>query len=261
MLISHPSNHKRRDVVRSTWGKTRFNHVNDNFRVFFVVGKVKNKQVTSNLVSESEKYKDIVFGDFYESFYNNSWKLEMMFEYGFKHCTFDYLLKVDDDNFVNMPNIFKLIAKLGTGKKIYMGRIRYNSEAMRFSKYRFTYEEYHTPKLPPLIAGGAVLMSYDLVRNVIPYFFLGVSRPPMKLEDVYTGFLVLKASAKATHSSLFRHSNGEECAFDDEAMSLHFWQSKTKDEIECMKSNYKTLLDKKPTDPFVRTHYLASTKL
>ena len=89
---------KRRNAVRRTWGKNIFDHVNDDFRVFFVVGKVPDARVTLDLRNESNTFNDVIMGDFQESFYNNSWKLEMMFEYAYKHCTFDYLLKVDDDN-------------------------------------------------------------------------------------------------------------------------------------------------------------------
>ena len=260
MLLTHPANLKRRNVVRETWGKNLTNHVNDDFRVFFVVGKVHDEKLTSKLHNESARYRDIVMGDFYESFYNNSWKLDMMFEWSYKHCQFEYLLKVDDDNFVHMSNIFKLITTLqnngNNGRKVYLGRIRDWSNAMRYSKYSFTYEEYRNQKLRPFVAGGAVLMSSDFVSDVMPYLFLGTTKPPMKLEDVYTGFLAYNANIHVTHNKWFKHSNRDQCTYDESAYSLHFYQRKNPDEVTCMKRNFKEMLKVSADDEFTRLHYL-----
>ena len=123
-------------------------------------------------------------------------------------------------------------------------------------RYGFSYEEYHTRKIANFVAGGAVLMSYDVVRDVIPHFFLGVSKPPMKLEDAYMGFLVMNAGISPTYSHLFQHSGNGECKFNDEAISLHFWRRSTTNEVECMKRNFVELLRRNATNEFTRLHYL-----
>ena len=261
MMLSHPANFKRRNAIRSTWGKTRRSHVNNDFRVFFVVGKVRNEEQTSNILRESETYEDIVFGDFEESFYNNSWKIEMMMEYSYKHCQFDYLLKVDDDNFVHMSNVFKLLHRIRNRKKIYLGREIRNPRAMRSSKYGFTYDEYRNRNLAPFVAGGAVVMSRDAVRDVIPYLFLGESKPPMKLEDVYTGFLAMNAGIPVTHSNMFKHSNAGRCKYDRRAISLHFWRRKEQDEVACMQANFKEMLRVDGNDEFIKQHYTSNDSL
>ena len=124
----------------------------------------------SKLKEESDLYQDIVMGDHYESFFNNSWKLEMMFEWSYRYCNFQYLLKVDDDNFINMKNLFNLLESYKSNPtKVYLGRA-VSRGAHRWRRYGVSYEEYATELYPPFVTGGAVLMSYDVVRDIIPYF-------------------------------------------------------------------------------------------
>jgi hypothetical protein len=221
--------------------------------VFFTMSKVKDKALTAKLELESATYQDIVLGDFYESFYNNSWKLEMMFEWSFKHCQFQYLFKVDDDSFINMQNLFKLLETLGENpKKIYLGR-REIGTTIRGGKYRLSYEEYRLTVLPAFIAGGAVLLSYDVVRDIIPYFFSGNgSQPVMKLEDVYTAYLTLNANIPSTNNKAFRHSANAECVYSNAAIALHFW---TNDVLGCMKKNFKKMIESQKNDGFTHLHY------
>ena len=100
-------------------------------------------------------------------------------------------------------------------------------------------------------------MSYDAVHDVIPYFFLGKTKPPMKLEDVYTGFLALNAGVPSfAADSMFRHSNNGECEYNGRAVSAHFWQRSRTDEVACMKKNFDEMLKNNVDDAFTRLHYV-----
>ena len=229
--------------------------MNNDFRVFFVVGHVPdNPEVTRRMREESRAYSDLVTGDFTESFYNNSWKLEMMFEYAHKHCHADFLLKVDDDNFVNMPNLFRIIGRLGT-KKLYLGRRLYASWTSRDGKYRMTYDEYTVPILPSFIGGGAVLISRELVKDMIPYLFLGERKPPLKLEDLYTAYLALNAGTTATDNPLFNINTNGRCGYDDRPVSLHFQGAERDNIVECMGKMFDRMKSQRRNDAFVKTHY------
>ena len=61
-----------------------------------------DNEVMSQLEKESEMYQDIIMGDFYERFYMISLKTEMMFEWSWKYCDLEFLLKTDDDNYINL---------------------------------------------------------------------------------------------------------------------------------------------------------------
>ena len=47
----------------------------------------------------------------------------MMIEWAYKYCDFQYLLKTDDDVFVNLPNLYKLLDSKDTQHtRLYLGR-------------------------------------------------------------------------------------------------------------------------------------------
>ena len=80
-LLSHAAGFKRRQAVRETWANSTALRRKDEYRAFFFVAKVTDGEVMRNVCEEAERFGDIIVGEFYESMYNNSWKLEMMFEW------------------------------------------------------------------------------------------------------------------------------------------------------------------------------------
>lgn len=252
MVTSNVSSFERRAVVRGTWGKSTFSHQNDDFRTFFAVAKSYDVDTMTRLKKESETYHDIVIGDFYETFYNCSYKFEIMLEWPYKYCKFDYLLKTDDDVFINISNLFKLLKKYGVGRKgIYTGRAQYSANVLRQGKYAVSYEEYSEAKYPPFIAGGAVIFSHDVVRAVIPYFF----KTPFKLEDVYVSFLVANANVAPTHQPTVRLIE-RFCYYDDAAIALHFKDKLWKNATLCMVELFYKMLSENVQDEFIYYHYI-----
>ena len=79
IVTSHAANSYRRETIRMTWGKKLSTHVNNDFRTFFALGKLNDSIITSKLQEESEIYKDIIFGDFEEIFYNLPFKSRSRF--------------------------------------------------------------------------------------------------------------------------------------------------------------------------------------
>jgi len=205
----------------------------------------------SKLYEESAQYKDIILANHMDNFHNNSWKLEMMYEWGYKYCDYEFILKVDDDNYINMKNLFNLIKTLPkTG--IYLGRLFKGAEVYRGGKYAVTYEQYPMEVYPHFVTGGAVLMSYDVARDIIPYF----EKHPFKLEDVYVGMLVANVrNITGRHSSLFQHSWGS-CVYNNDAISLHFANRKKKNELVCLKECQREMEKKNRNDPLVQLHYI-----
>ena len=120
------------------------------------------------------------------------------------------------------------------------------------TRYDFTYDEYTSTMIPPFVAGGAVLLSRDVVGGMIPHFV----EPTIKLEDVYVAYLVLNLRVDAQNSQLFKHSKGE-CKYNDAAISLHFWGRNMMNEVDCMEHNFKSMLNKN-SRAFVNFHYKRS---
>ena len=61
--------------------------------------------------TESNLHKDMLIMNRTEDYWDLSRKFMFGFLWSLENCKFDYLLKTDDDVFVNIPNLFKLIHK------------------------------------------------------------------------------------------------------------------------------------------------------
>ena len=179
----------------------------------------------------------------------------MMLEWSFKYCDFTYLFKTDDNTFINIPNLFKVINSNYTNtRNVYMGRlVEYAIPTRNHSTFGVTTEEYSGKYYPPFIYGGGVLFSYDVVRNLIPFFFPN----PFKLEDVYTSLLAVNANITAKHSPLFKESKGECSVADTTAVSLTIVDYELDWRVveHCVQEMYFSMLNSNAHDNFVYSIY------
>ena len=236
LVTTMVSSFSRRQIIRKTWGKTLHSHVNDDFKTFFAVGYSLDKDIMKKIKEESHLYKDIIFGDFTDIFYNLPYKVEAEFEWAYKHCSFDYYLKVDDDVFVNIPNVLLLIAKTNTpNKTLYLGNKHFRAGVIRSGKYKVTKEEYSKSIYPPFLSGGGILLSNNAVKRLIPYF----KRYPFKLDDVYIGMLAMNAGIASTHNTNFKLYWIGNCEYDKSAFVFHI---SVEDREICMKQLFYSMI-------------------
>ena len=249
LVTSAVSNFKRRETVRKTWGKTLQTQANNDFKTFFAVGKTKDKDVMKKVNEESDVYKDIIFGDFDEIFYNLPYKVETGFEWAYKHCSFDYYLKADDDVFVNLSNLFELLDSKDTPKKkLYLGKKHFGALALRSGKYKVTFEEYSKRYYPEFCSGGGFIFSSDVVKNVIPYF----RKKAFKLDDVYISMLAMNAGIKSRNNENFKFFETT-CVYVNSYITHH--SSGITSERSCMKRLFYSMLNIASNSSFIKTHY------
>lgn len=105
LILSSPGNNQLRDTIRQTWlSVSKKNH---NFQSFFVVGDrgLNTKQVY-DLAQEKSRHSDlIVLSRLQDSYAELTKKLVKTFEYVNTNFKFDYILKCDDDTFVDIERI------------------------------------------------------------------------------------------------------------------------------------------------------------
>ena len=83
-------------------------------------------------------------------------KRQMGLELASKYCDFEFLLKADDDIFVNPYKQMDYLAKPGTPKiKLYTGRCPQGGLPHRKGKYALSWEEYNKNRFPPFCDGPA----------------------------------------------------------------------------------------------------------
>ncbi|GBP04841.1 Beta-1,3-galactosyltransferase 5 [Eumeta japonica] len=188
IISSDPGNLDRRKAIRQTWGGSC-----DTTKVVFLFGETENTTVARTVQMESATFRDIVQGNFIDSYRNMTYKHMMGLKWATHHCpTARYVLKTDDDLFVNMGalRIFlmdKLLPRQ-TKNRIFcevlsnVGVIRNVS-----SKWMVTMKEYPEDRYPKYCSGFSVLYTRDVVPQLLK---ASQNIPLFWVDDVYiTGML------------------------------------------------------------------------
>lgn len=201
LISSNISNIDRRNNIRNTWGKSQnYKIFQDMFRlnydVFFLVGSITDQSRMSSLQNESKTYRDIVQYSGMEDFYDLSRKVMTGLEWSVTHCTYKFLLKGDDDIYINIISLMKFLIHPDMPQNhLYTGNVVTGSVPFRDrsdttnGKYAVSMEEYPDDDYPPYCSGGGFILSKDVVNRIIPRFNW---RNPLKIDDVYIGILVSK---------------------------------------------------------------------
>ena len=98
LVHSHPAHRELRSTLRRTWARP----VSQNSRTVFVIGNVQEEELSDRLHKERLEHNDILRGDFLDSYRNLTYKHLLGYSWLTEHCqTADYVLKTDDDQFVD----------------------------------------------------------------------------------------------------------------------------------------------------------------
>ncbi|XP_062620645.1 beta-1,3-galactosyltransferase 1-like [Saccostrea cucullata] len=204
LLILVPSsawNFEHRDAIRTTWG--HINSTDAKTRLVFLTGKVHNITIQRKLEKERKLQKDLVQENFQESYDNLTNKSVALIKWANLNCpAVKYVLKADDDMFINIQNLVKLLRRMEPKNSILGVK---NSHSVPFrdpgSKWYVSKKQYPKDKYPPYISGTAYVITGDIITtlyNATKYL------PSLFIEDVYiTGICREAIGAKAVHISGF----------------------------------------------------------
>ncbi|XP_064616914.1 beta-1,3-galactosyltransferase 5-like [Liolophura sinensis] len=111
VIIVHtaPKHFERRARLRKTWANnTYFKGINS--RVVFLLGSVPDWRLQRKIYLESNQFGDIVQGTFRDHYRNLTLKAVMGLRWVTENCPqADYVIKTDDDVFVNIPQVMKSV--------------------------------------------------------------------------------------------------------------------------------------------------------
>lgn len=162
LVHSAPGNVEKRRTIRETWGR-------GPHRVLFLLGVVESPAVQAALEEENRLHRDLVQGRFLDSYRNMTYKHVMALKWTAYFCPgARYLLKTDDDVFVNSPALLDFLAQdlspWGARRLILCEpfSFAYVKRSYR-SKWRVSPLEYPGRMYPAYCAGWAVLYSPDVV--------------------------------------------------------------------------------------------------
>ena len=199
LVSSAPFNAQRRRDIRLTWGVDSV--LDPRWKTFFLVAQTRNQTESDALFKEDERSRDLIRADHYEHYWNQTLKIQMAFEWASTYCNFSFLLKMDDDTFVNVKRLISVLAKLEIpNERLYMGHCFKGPVVKRRGKWKVSYEDYNQTFYPDFCSGYGIVLSFDVVHLFVDLYAVV---PWFKIDDVYIGMLAEKAGVKAKYMRKF----------------------------------------------------------
>jgi hypothetical protein len=201
IIMSAPTHIEARTAIRQTWG--HFGQRRD-ISILFMLGSTADPKFERNLEREQDMYGDIIRGRFIDSYTNLTLKTISTLEWVDSYCSeVKFVLKTDDDMFINVPRLASFINKHRHDKNVVFGKLakKWKPVRSKSSKYFVSIAQYKKPFYPDFCTGPAYLMSSDVVHNL---YEGALNETFLKLEDVFvTGIVANKLGIKRIHANEF----------------------------------------------------------
>ncbi|XP_014469067.1 PREDICTED: beta-1,3-galactosyltransferase 5-like [Dinoponera quadriceps] len=201
IVMSAPTHLDARTAIRQTWG--HFGQRSD-MSVLFMLGTSSDRKVETILRKEQNMYNDMIRGRFLDSYSNLTLKTISTLEWVDSYCSkVKYLLKTDDDMFINVPRLLAFVNKHARDRNVIFGRLarKWKPIRNRKSKYYVSQAQFQQSVFPDFTTGPAYLLSSDTVRRL---YDAALDHTYLKLEDVFmTGIVAHKLGIKRSHANEF----------------------------------------------------------
>ena len=179
-----------RDAIRRTWGKERL-VLGEKVLLFFMLGLpsgAQPAQLQGELHRERAVYRDLLQGDFQDSYYNLTIKTIMIQEWMATRCPgAPYGMKIDSDMFLNVHNLILMLQGFPKPRHNYItGMLTQNGSVLRDprSKWYLPLEVYPDPNFPSYPLGMGYVFSTDLSKKIVD---VSKQMKPVYIEDAHLG--------------------------------------------------------------------------
>lgn len=235
LVCTAPENRNQRDAIRATWGGL---HRARGLRVqtLFVLGEPQRWHPAGDphgeLARESAAQGDIVQAAFQDAYRNLTLKTLVGLNWASTHCPkARYILKTDDDVYVNVPELVSELVRRGgpwqpqergteprgeagavgetrkghaPGHKavplLYLGRVHWRVRPSRAPGSRHLVSEEQWPPawgpFPPYASGTGYVLSASAVQLILK---VAGRAPALPLEDVFVGVSARRGGLTPTH--------------------------------------------------------------
>ncbi|XP_062979625.1 beta-1,3-galactosyltransferase 4 [Elgaria multicarinata webbii] len=223
LVPSAPGHALQRQAVRDTWGGVRWAG-KYTVRTFFALGLPPEPSQQAALEREAAAHRDLIQGRFMDTYANLTLKTLALLGWAATRCDGAlFVLKADDDMFVNLPALAQHLQGLARPLPVYLGRIHWRVHPIRDprSRHYVPTSLYLDATFPPYCSGTAYVLSGDAVAPI-----LGAARlvPPVPLEDVFVGLCAHRAGIAPQHLGRMSGSSSfppDPCCYREVLFSVH----------------------------------------
>lgn len=126
-VISAPGYFEKRESIRQTWRRSLFESQQDVDLVgfAFILGSIHGRNGSSiqeAIDRESATHRDIIQIDMLDSYHNLTLKVTALLNWADRYCqAADFVLKVDDDIYVNTRNLVSVLQPLSSSQRAVYG--------------------------------------------------------------------------------------------------------------------------------------------
>ncbi|XP_045397799.1 beta-1,3-galactosyltransferase 4 [Lemur catta] len=237
LVCTAPENLNQRNAIRASWGGLREAR-GLRVQTLFLLGEPNRQHPTwgshgNDLARESAAQGDILQAAFQDSYRNLTLKTLSGLNWADKHCPMArYILKTDDDVFVNVPELVsELVLRGGRWEQwergtepqteaavrdeqleggqashskavplLYLGRVHWRANPSRTLGGRHHVSEELWPPtwgpFPPYASGTGYVLSASAVQLILK---VASGAPPLPLEDVFVGVSARRGGLAPTH--------------------------------------------------------------
>lgn len=213
IITSTPDHFEHRAEIRRTWCNASLRadpHESGNWQCFYLVGQTDDMGVRLKVSLEQQRHGDILHGSYVDSYRNLTHKVMHGLAWVSEHCVAPYVLKTDDDCFVNTLLLRHFLShhnKQTTG--LYTGNIVSDMSKLKVirnmgEKWAVSLEDYLPEYYPRFASGSGYVLSFDVVKRLVSE---SVFIKPIANEDAYVGIVMHHIGVEATLSGRFSLSS------------------------------------------------------
>ncbi|EEZ97677.1 beta-1,3-galactosyltransferase 5 [Tribolium castaneum] len=188
-ITSAPGHESARMAIRETWGHFA---IRNDVAVAFMLGLISNETVNAKIEKEQDLYGDLIRGKFTDTYDNLTLKTISLLEWVDNYCPeAAFLLKTDDDMFINVSRLLDFIAKRNPEQRTIFGRLakKWIPVRNRKSKYYVSPNQFKPAVFPEFTTGPAYLLPVHLAKEL---YLAALNHTYCKLEDVFITGVVAK---------------------------------------------------------------------
>lgn len=132
IVCSTPSNFEARIAIRETWGKDNGGEGRE-VRTYFLLGETPNQDIQDKIQLENQAFGDVIQEKFIDSYNNLTLKSGMLLKLIDQNCgrRVEYVMKTDDDMFVNVGNLVASLIAKNSSTNLLMGVLMCHKKPIR----------------------------------------------------------------------------------------------------------------------------------